>query len=515
MENTLPNESSHGMGRVGPNHVVQFYESEAFLCDAVGDFLHAGAEARQPLVVIATPQRWSGFSTRLRARGADVDGCLEQGLLTVLDARDTLAQFMIAGMPDERRFRAHVGEIIEHRSRLSLNGSVRAYGEMVDLLWQDGNPDGAIRLEELWNDLACTHDLSLLCAYAMSNFHGEQHQRRFMDVCGHHARVNPADPYGGADDVGRAREVSVLQQRARALEIEIEFRKRLEVALRNALAERSQFEEALLAREQDLRNLLGEREQLLASERAARAQAEQVSRLKDEFLAIISHELRTPLHAIFGWAHIGSEPRVDDATRRRALDVIQRNARLQLRVVDDLLDISRIVSGKMKISADIVDLLGVVTAAADSARPLAAAKPLVLDMALTAERVFVRGDAGRLQQIIWNLLSNAMKFTPADGRIALGLAADDRVARIVVTDTGEGIAPEFLPLVFDRFRQADASTTRRQGGLGLGLSVVQHLVEAHGGSVGVASAGVGRGATFTVSLPVVSRRTGGAVHDSR
>jgi signal transduction histidine kinase len=503
------------MPRVGPNHVVQFYESESFLCEAVGDFLHEGAEARQPLVVIATPDRWSGFSSRLRAKGSDVDVCRDQGLLTVLDARDTLSAFMIGDMPDERRFLDHVGGVIEQQTRQSTNGGVRAYGEMVDLLWQDGNPDAAIRLEELWNDLAAVHDLSLLCAYAMSNFHREPDQRRFLDVCTHHARVRPADPYGGAaDDEGRAREVSRLQQRARALEIEIEYRKRLEAALRKALTERAQFEEALLGREQDLRNLLGEREQLLSSERAARAQAEQVSRLKDEFLAIISHELRTPLHAIFGWAHIGSEPRVDEATRQRALEVIQRNARLQLRVVDDLLDISRIVSGKMKISTDIVDLRGIVTAAADSVRPLAQAKPLQLDVVLPPDRVVVRGDAARLQQVIWNLVSNAIKFTPAEGRVVLELAADDRVARIVVTDTGQGIAPEFLPLVFDRFRQADASTTRRQGGLGLGLSVVRHLVEAHGGSVTVESAGTGRGATSTVTVPVVPQRAE-VGHDGR
>jgi signal transduction histidine kinase len=194
--------------------------------------------------------------------------------------------------------------------------------------------------------------------------------------------------------------------------------------------------------------------------------------------------------------------------------VIQRNARLQLRVVDDLLDISRIVSGKMKISTDIVDLRGIVTAAADSVRPLAQAKPLQLDVVLPPDRVVVRGDAARLQQVIWNLVSNAIKFTPAEGRVVLELAADDRVARIVVTDTGQGIAPEFLPLVFDRFRQADASTTRRQGGLGLGLSVVRHLVEAHGGSVTVESAGTGRGATSTVTVPVVPQRAE-VGHDGR
>jgi signal transduction histidine kinase len=507
VETALPQRSDdHYPGRVGPNHFVQFYESEAFLCEAVGDFLHEGARAGHPLVVIATPQRWSGFSTRLRAKGADLGAYSEQGLLTFLDARATLAQFMVKDLPDERRFMTHVGGVIEQNARLSTTGTVRAYGEMVDLLWQDGNPEGAIRLEQLWNDLAAAHDLSLLCAYAMSNFQGERQQRRFMDVCRQHARVSPADPYAGAvDEAGRAQEVSSLQQRARALEIEIAYRKRLEAALRKALAERAQFEEALLSREQDLRRLLAEREQLLLSERSARAQAEQASRLKDEFLAIISHELRTPLNAIFGWSHIGSESRVDDATRRRALEVIQRNARLQLHVVDDLLDISRIISGKMKISTEVVDLTPVVTAAADSLRPEAAARSLHLEACVPGSVVLVRGDAGRLQQVIWNLLSNAIKFTPANGRVRLSLEAGGELAKIVVDDTGHGIAAEFLPLAFDRFRQADASTTRRQGGLGLGLSVVRYLVEAHGGTVTVESPGVGQGATFTVTLPLFER----------
>ena len=492
------------MSHVGLNHVVQFYESESFLCDAVGDFLHAGAEARQPLVVFATPHRWSGFSTRLRARGSNVDACREQGLLTVLDARDTLSAFMVDDMPDERRFMDHVGGLIEQRTRLSSSGTVRAYGEMVDLLWQDGNPDAAIRLEALWNDLASVHDLSLLCAYAMSNFHGERDQRRFLEICSQHARVSPADPYGGAiDDASRGREVSSLQQRARALEIEVEYRKRLEAALRKALAERAQFEEALLSREQDLRNLLGEREQLLSSERAAREQAEQASRLKDEFLAIISHELRTPLHAIFGWAHIGSEPRADDAIRQRAFEVIQRNARLQLRVVDDLLDISRIISGKMKISTDVVDLAGVVTAAADSVRPLALAKPLQFDVVLAVDRIDVRGDAGRLQQVIWNLLSNAIKFTPKGGRVQVVLGRVESHVEIGIQDSGIGISSEFLPHVFEPFQQEKEGSKRRHGGLGLGLSIVKHIVELHGGEILAASEGEGKGTTFTVKLPLL------------
>jgi PAS domain S-box-containing protein len=232
-------------------------------------------------------------------------------------------------------------------------------------------------------------------------------------------------------------------------------------------------------------------------------EAQEVNRLKDEFLATLSHELRTPLTAILGWAGLLRSVHLDAETATNALEIIERNARSQKQLIDDLLDASRIISGKLRLEVRPTQLAGVVEATLDSIRPAAAAKEVELRARLDAEAIHVAGDAERLQQIVWNLLSNAVKFTPRGGRIEVTLAREGDAAHITVADTGVGIAPEFLPHVFERFRQADATTTRGFGGLGLGLSIVRHLVELHGGTVKVESEGTGRGATFSVRLPLV------------
>ncbi len=244
-----------------------------------------------------------------------------------------------------------------------------------------------------------------------------------------------------------------------------------------------------------------EREQLLASERTARSEAERASLMKDEFLATLSHELRTPLNAILGWANILSlEATPDDY--REGLQVIERNARAQARIIDDLLDMNRIMSGKVRLDVQSINLAAVVEAAIETVRPAADAKSVRLQSIVDPLAQPVRGDPSRLQQVFWNLLSNAVKFTPKGGRVQVLLERVNSHLEVRVIDTGEGIAPEFIPHVFDRFRQADPSPTRAHGGLGLGLAIVKQLVELHGGNVHVRSAGSGTGATFTVSLPV-------------
>jgi PAS domain S-box-containing protein len=241
----------------------------------------------------------------------------------------------------------------------------------------------------------------------------------------------------------------------------------------------------------------------LKAEQGSRHDAELASRMKDEFLATLSHELRTPLNAILGWSHM---IRRDDATARdyqRASEVIERNARAQARIIEDLLDMSAIISGKVRLEMGRVELPAIVRAAIDNARPAADAKHIRLRTEMDPMTgLELQGDANRLQQVLWNLLSNALKFTPRNGAITVGLRDAGTHAEITVRDTGQGISAEFLPHVFDRFRQADASTTRRHGGLGLGLAIVKQLVELHGGTVSVESAGEGRGATFTVCLPI-------------
>jgi PAS domain S-box-containing protein len=245
-----------------------------------------------------------------------------------------------------------------------------------------------------------------------------------------------------------------------------------------------------------------EREALLQSERAARTEAERLGRLKDEFLATLSHELRTPLNAMLGWATLLRRLPPGTPDHVKGLETIERNARVQAQIIGDLLDMSRIISGKVQLDVQRISLNEVINAAIDAIRPSAEAKRLRVRATLDTKLSPIRGDPNRLQQIFWNLLTNAVKFTPANGRIDVVLERVNSHVEICVEDSGIGIKPEFLAFVFDRFRQADASTTRNQGGLGLGLSIVKHLVELHGGTVRVKSPGEGQGTTFIVALPV-------------
>jgi PAS domain S-box-containing protein len=244
-----------------------------------------------------------------------------------------------------------------------------------------------------------------------------------------------------------------------------------------------------------------ERARLLESERAARAAAERLIEMKDQFLATLSHELRTPLSAILGWSQVLRRGNRSDADVQRGLETIERNARMQTRLIEDLLDMSRIASGKMRLDVQSVSPAAFVDAAVETVRPEAEAKRVALDVVCAPDVGTIPGDAARLQQVVWNLLSNAIKFTPSGGRVAVFLRRHASGVEIRVTDTGTGIPPQFLAHLFERFRQADASTTRRYGGLGLGLSIVKSLVEMHGGSVQAQSAGEGQGATFIVQLP--------------
>ena len=267
-----------------------------------------------------------------------------------------------------------------------------------------------------------------------------------------------------------------------------------------------------------------EREELLRKERLAREAAEAADRAKDQFMAVLSHELRTPLNAVYGWARMLQDGQVQDAaTAARATDAIVRNAEVQVQLIDDLLDLSRISSGKMRLEIGQVALDGVLQGALDAVRPAADAKGIRLVTELDPNAGPLTGDPARLQQIFWNLLMNAVKFTPRGGEVRVRLQCVDTSVAVTVSDTGQGIAPHVLPHVFERFRQADGSSTRTHGGLGLGLALVRHLVELHGGSVSAHSAGEGRGATFTVMLPratadtrveTMSRETPGGLHAS-
>jgi len=258
--------------------------------------------------------------------------------------------------------------------------------------------------------------------------------------------------------------------------------------------------------ERDMQELLAERNQLLASERAARSEAERLSASKDEFLALLSHELRTPLNAILGWTQILRSGSLAPANLEKGLGVIERNVRAQTQLVDDLLDMSRIISGQMRLEVQPVMPYAFVQGAVESARPAADARGVRLEAILDPGAGPVSGDANRLQQVVWNLISNAIKFTPRGGHVQVNFERVNSNIEICVADSGIGIQPDFLPHIFERFRQADATTTREHGGLGLGLSIVKHIVELHGGTVVANSDGEGQGATFRVRLPVAVSR---------
>lgn len=277
------------------------------------------------------------------------------------------------------------------------------------------------------------------------------------------------------------------------------------VALQNAssiLLARQRAEEALLRTQEALRESQKRLTEALESERAARSEAERMSGVKDEFLATLSHELRTPLNAILGWAQVLQSGPKDPADYQKGLETIERNARVQNQLIEDLLDMSRVTAGKLRLDIQPLQPVSFIEAAVETVKHAADAKGIRLERILDPSAGPISGDPGRLQQVIWNLLSNAIKFTPKEGKVQILLERVNSHIEISVADTGTGINPELLPHLFERFKQGDASTTRKHGGLGLGLSIVKSLVELHGGTVSINSPGEGLGTTVTVRLPL-------------
>lgn len=457
-------------------HFVQFYEADGFLLNSLGGFIGTAINSGDAALVVATQSHREGLDELLSANGLDVANAKARGQFVSIDAAETLSKFMVDGSPHPDRFNEVVGGIIASVS--DGRPRVRAFGEMVALLWAEGQHQAALRLEEMWNELQKAHTFSLFCAYPMNGLGGQKFMEPHSGVCTVHTRVIPAESYVGLDDHDqRLRAIAKLQQKAASLEAEIQERLRTEEKLRLALV----------------------------GEQMARAEAETANRMKDEFLATVSHEIRTPLNAIIGWSHLLRSGRLDDATAARALETIDRNAKSQAQLIEDILDVSRMITGKLRLNNEAVDLASVINAAIDSVQLAIDSKDLHLEVTLDPSTRHTLGDASRLQQIVWNLLANAIKFTPAGGRIEVKVERAGGNLQLRVSDTGQGISANFLPFIFDRFRQADGTTTRQHGGLGLGLAIVRHLVELHGGSITAESAGEGHGATFTMILPLAAK----------
>jgi len=702
------------------------------LSKVVAEYLALGFKNGNAMVLIARPGNRKSILQCLQRSGFDVDVPAKTGQLNVFDAQETLLSFMEAGQPNPARFKAVIGKILDQGRASSDNLPILAYGEMVDVLWSEGHLEAAIRLEELWNELASSHSFSLLCGYSLTSFGKKDHLQHFEQVCSAHTHVTPTESYMSLGEKERLQQITALQQRSLCLEAEIQYRREAEKALRQALDHQRQVEKSLRATEQELRGLLEnaaegihwvstdgaivwanraemdlvgfesedyighhisefhvdadlianmldrlkngetlrnqearlrakdgtirhvlinsnavwnedgfvhtqcftrdvsalkhaqeaqsflsaivesaddavitktldgiitswnsgaerlfgftagetigkpvsllipvayqheepaileklrrgeridhyetkrlrkdgtiidisltvspvkdqsglilgaskiarditdrkrfevERTQLLEKEKTARNEAEAANRIKDEFLALVSHELRTPLNAVLGWTSILERQR-DEDTVLHAIEVIKRNAGIQIRMIEDLLDMAGILAGKLTIKAEEVNLLSVIDAALDTVVPAAAAKGIQINKQMVESLPSIRGDAQRLQQAAWNLLANSIKFTSQGGAVDLVLKCNASFIEMRVTDTGQGIPPTFLPYVFERFSQADPSCLKQGAGLGLGLALVRYVVEAHGGSVSAESRGEGLGATFTVQLPL-------------
>jgi signal transduction histidine kinase len=439
-------------------HVVQFYEEDRFLVEAVGEFVRGGIRAGEPVLVVATAAHRAAFGRHLAASGHAVEQLIEQGRLIMFDALSTLQGFMVANRPDRQRFRDTMGALVAAAEGRSPTGRFRAYGEMVDLLWRDGNPNAAIQLEELWNELGREHSFALLCGYAMDNFGGEDEGARFADLCQAHSRVVPTERYQSLGDAdSRAREVSLLQQRARALEGEIERRRQTEEELRDA------------------------------------------QRVRDDFLCVAGHELRTPLTVLrlqlaSLLAHNGGHLSQDPRTERRLAGLATQTERLA-RLAERLLDVSQ-MGDVPALQLREINLTDVVRDSVAGCADLAAAAGCQVRV-IADPSVMGRWDPDRLEQIVQDLLSNAFKYgSGADVRVqvrALGPRAE-----LVVRDGGLGIPADDQQRIFERFERHFPSES--YGGLGLGLWIARRLVEAHGGEIRVESS-PGKGATFTVNLP--------------
>ena len=446
-------------------HLVQYYEEEGFLYDRVTDFMSNGLRGRDAAVLIATRAHRDGVESRLVRRGIDLADLTAGGRYHALDARDTLSRFMVDGSPDPHRFANTIGPVI--RTARSGDRRVVAFGEMVALLWAEGNRDAAIRLEELWNDLARRETFALLCAYPISHFDDAAHARPFADINAAHTWVTPAESYSIVEADERNRVIATLQQKAAALEAESKQREGLEAALRGKIDELAE-----------------------------------VDRRKDEFLAMLGHELRNPLAPVTTALQIMRIHESEPSRVARSREIVERQIEHMTRLIDDLLDVSRITRGKIELREQPLLLSSVVERAIESARPLIDERGHRIALDLPAEPVTFLADPARLSQVFANLLNNAAKYTDVGGRIWVRARVEGKDLVVAVKDDGPGLTKELRSYVFDLFMQGPQSRTRARGGLGIGLTLVRRLVELHGGTVDALSEGPGKGTEFVVRLPL-------------
>ena len=468
-------------------HIVQFYENDSFLVDEVTCFIGEGLKAGEAGIVIATPAHRKALENALRAgrvgrrpaKPAARSKAPKQegdGLYFALDAEEALSRILVNGWPDERRFREFIGGAVA-RSALAGNGGVRAFGEMVALLWEAGQRDAAIRVEDLWTELAKRQGLSRFCAYPMSAFANASDGQRLLAVCNAHTHVHPPESFPRPTTAEQLNRMIVqLQHQAAALKAEV--------------ARRAELEESLRRRETELSDFL--------------KNAAETARRKNEFLAMLGHELRNPLAPIANALELMRMDGSDAARLADARRIIERQTALMRRMVDDLLDVSRMASGKMELKRETLLLGNVVERAIELARPLIDEKGHQLSVDVPAENIWLHGDVLRLAQVLANLLNNAAKYTERGGRIVLTAGRRDADLVLSVRDNGMGLEPALREQVFEPFVQGQESLARSKGGLGIGLTLVRRIVHLHGGTVQAHSAGQGQGSEFVVRLPLAA-----------
>jgi PAS domain S-box-containing protein len=592
MDLSLSPPTPEGGDTNGSAHVVQFYDDEAFPLDAIGRFVGPALGAGEACLIIATAPHRAQIAEQLAARGFNLSALSEQGRYVALDAAETLSRFMVDGWPDEKRFVEVVGATVARAVAAGQVPHVHAFGEMVALLCAEGRPEAAIRLEELWNDLAKTLSFSLLCAYPLGVFRGQASGLTLLRICGAHWRAFPSEGLNDHCDrlgfiVGPQEKTQAIETQAMGVELaqarlaaiiecsdDAIVSKSLDgiVTSWNPAAERmfgwtsaeavgrhitliiprerraeedevisrirrgemvDHFDTIRIAKDGRLLNIsltvspirdsegrivgaskiardVTERKRLEADLSNKLLELAEGDRRKDEFLAMLGHELRNPLAAV---RNAVVTARLDPSRRDRALDIAYRQTDQLARLVDDLLDVARITHGRMTLRMETVRLAGVLDRAAETTRDLVEARAHLLTLALPDEPLHVNGDPSRLEQVVVNLITNAAKYTEPGGRIEVMARREGEQAVVRVRDNGVGIAPEMLPRVFDLFAQGHRGPARVEGGLGIGLTVVQRLVELHGGRVEVTSEGLGRGSEFRVSFPCVPVADSNAVPD--
>ena len=574
-------------------HTVQFYEDATFLAERVADHVASGLALGGSGVIIATAEHRPVIEASLARRGFQIGALQVSGRVTILDAVETLALICIDGRPDRQRFMAAIGPVVE-RATASGNGDVRAFGEMVAVLAAQGNREGALRLEALWDELGKTDGFSLVCAYPLLAFSQHTDGFFFDRVMDGHDGVLPTDSFTPSDAPSQLRMIAGLQQRAAALDTEVTGRRDTERTLRLRETELADFLEnaavgihqvdangvVLWANNTELammgyardeyvgrtitdfyvdpsraedfirrlctgESLADELAQLRCKDgtikhvtihsngywddgkfvytrcftrdvtdrvrleeelRAKVAQLRELDRRKDEFLAMLGHELRNPLAPVTTAIRLALLRQNDPGRVQRSLEIIDRQVRTMTRLIDDLLDVSRITRGTVELREESVLLSTLVEAAVETSRPLIDERGhrVTVDLPAAPTRLF--GDPARLEQVLANLLNNAAKYTEMGGQIHLSARVEGDTLTVSVKDNGAGMPKDLSQRVFDLFVQGPDSSARSHGGLGIGLTLVRRLVELHEGSVSVTSDGPGKGSEFIITLPLRTSR---------